>query len=91
MIVQGRGRPQGNINKTDRGLLSYFKGIIVFKVGAARRATSTKVAFAYFQKIQIFQGRGRPLGNTDKSNLCLFPHNFHFSRSGPFAGQRRQN
>ena len=29
-----------------------------FKVGAARRATGTKLTFVYFGKITIFQGRG---------------------------------
>ena len=113
-----------------------------FKVGAARRATSTKRTFVYFQKkhdvhlsitrapdvhlrrwlvrwiglfttkslnivpklkskqitmfwhfknvlkhkkIMIFQGRGRPQGNRDKTDLRLFPKNHDFSRSGRVA------
>ena len=43
------------------------------------------------KKIMIFQGRGRPQGNKDKTDLRLFPKNHDFSRSGPPAGQRGQN
>ena len=46
-IVQARGRLQGNINKTDLRILkkNYFS-----KKKAARRVTSTKLTFVYFQK-----------------------------------------
>ena len=30
----------------------------------------------------IFQGRGRPQGNGDKTDLRLFPKKYDFSRSG---------
>ena len=55
MSFQGRGRPQGNGDKTDLRL--FPKKHDFFKVGAACRATGTKLTFVYFQKITIFQGR----------------------------------
>merc|ERR1712110_1227096 len=90
-IFQGRGRPQGNINKKEIRLFQtnrdfprsrppagqhqqkrnslISKKSRFFKVEAARRATSTKRKFVYFQKITIFQGRGRPQGNINKKEI----------------------
>ena len=52
MIFQGRSRPQGNIDKTDLRL--FPKNLHFFKVGAERRATSTKLTFVSFKKNIIF-------------------------------------
>ena len=61
MIFQDRGRPQGNINKKEIRL--FPKKTRCSTVEAARRTTSTKMKFVYFQKNAIIQGRGRPQGN----------------------------
>merc|ERR1712228_613200 len=55
------------------------------------RATSTKRAIVYFQKITIFQGRRRPQGNINKTDNRLFSKKHDFSRSTPPAGQHQQN
>ena len=77
MIFHGRGRPQSNIDKTDLRLFQKKKSHF-FKVGAARKATLTKLTLFISAKITIFEGRGRSQGNIHKTHLCLFPkiHNF---------------
>ena len=53
MSFQGRGRPQGNFERTDLRL--FPKNPDFFKVGAARRATLTKLTVVYFQRARIFK------------------------------------
>ena len=89
MIFRGRGRPQGNRDKTDLRL--FPKNHDFSRSGPPAGQRGQKLTFVYFQKITIFQGRRRPQGNGDKTDLRLFPKNHDFSRSGQPAGQRGQN
>ena len=52
--------------------LNKYKKKTIFQKKAARRATKTKLTFVYFQKNTIFQKKGRPQGNIDKTDLRLF-------------------
>ena len=59
--------------------LNKFQKSRFFKVGAARRATETKLTFVYSkQKNTFFQGRGHPQGNGDKTDLRLLKKNTRF-------------
>ena len=59
---------------------------MIFQKKAARRATSTKLTFVY-QKKTIFQKKGRPQGNIDKTDLRLLKKNNDFSKKRPPAKQ----
>ena len=58
-----------------------YKKTWFFKVGAARKATGTKLTFVYLQKNKIFQKKGRPQGNGDKTDFRLFTKNTIFQVS----------
>ena len=80
----------------------WFGGIILQLISTIGFFTGWFVFFAHLFFLHLiagwclksqddFQGRGRPQGNRDKTDLRLFPKNNDFSRSGPPAGQRGQN
>ena len=58
-----------------------YKKTRFFKIGAARRATGTKLSFVFcfFKKTLISQGQGRPQGNGDKTDLRLYQKTTYFS------------